>query len=530
MKVRRHPLLVGLLAAAIPLGACSNPGANAKSDNLETVTVAVNGIPAGLTASKWGGSASHVVLTGLGSQLLAYNLGATPKEACENPAYSVKGRLADSVEFNAAGTAVIFKLKDLTSQWGNKLSAEDVKWSFETGMVRDSVMKGALKSAGFNTANLVTIIDSKTVQLNLASKYSFSITALQQNLFDVYDSTEAKKHITSTDLIADDWLSNNLADYSGWKLENFTPGSSLVLAADPQWGGERGPVKKLVVNAVPNVATRAQLMTSGEAQIANGFSYDQYPEFAKDAKLRVQDCASLGRDTMMLNTTAKELKDAKVRQALSMAIDRKSLVEGAYTGFGKAATGTFPPLSGAASYNYDPDRAKKMLAEAGYPDGFNLTLSYGTSRPGPVAEKSAVLIKSQLAKVGIKVELHVIASATDLTTVLQEGRYQALLYAEPIVIADPAFYTYAFYVSDAPSNRTGWGDPEYDKLRIQLASTPSEKTQEREAIMKKMGTIVDTAAATLALVNVRNVNVVTTSVKGATPQTNGQIYFNDLGR
>lgn len=528
--MRKRPYIAGAVVAAVALAGCSNPESTSSGSKQETVTIAVNGLPDGLTASKWGGSASHVVLTGLGSQLMAYDLGATAEDACKDPSYDVKGRLAESAELNADGTAVVVKLRDLTSQWGNELSSEDVKWSFETGMKRDGIMEGSLKSAGFDTANLVSVVDEKTVELNLLHAYSFSVTGLQQNLFDVYDSTEAKKHATADDPIADDWLSNNLADYSGWKLESYTPGSSLVLTADPDWGGERGSVKKLVINAVPNTATRAQLVSSGEAQVANGFDYDQYEELAK-SDVRVNECAARSRDTMMFNTKSGPLKDKRVRQALSMAIDRQALVDGAYAGIGDPAEGTFPfSPGGAPAYQHDVEGAKALLAEAGYPDGFKLKLSYGTSRPGPVAEKSSVLIKSQLAEIGVDVELEVIASATNLTTVLQEGRYQALLYAEPIVIADPAFYTYAFYASDAPSNATGWGDPAYDKLRMDLAATPSDDTAERERIEAEMSAIVDDAAANLALVNLRNVNVISNDLSGGTPQTNGQVYFNDLGR
>ncbi|GAA3658196.1 ABC transporter substrate-binding protein [Nocardioides ginsengisoli] len=527
--MRKRPILAGAVVASLALAGCSNPESSASGNKQETVTIAVNGLPDGLTASKWGGSASHVVLTGLGSQLMAYDLGAAPDAACSDPSYGVKGRLAESAEFKPDGSAIVVKLRDLTSQWGNKLSSEDVKWSFETGMKRDGVMQGSLNAAGFDTANIATIVDDKTVELNLLHKYSFSITGLQQNLFDVYDSTEAKKHVTSDDPIADNWLSNHLADYSGWKLESYTPGSSLVLTADPKWGGERGSVKKLVINAVPNTATRAQLVSSGEAQVANGFNYDQYDQLAK-SDVRVNECNGLGRDTMMFNTRSGPLKDKRVRQALSMAIDRQALVDGAYAGLGEPAKGTFPFSTGAADYVHDVEGAKKLLAEAGYPKGFKLTLSYGTSRPGPVADKSSVLIKSQLAEIGVDVELQVISSATNLTTVLQEGRYQALLYAEPIVIADPAFYTYAFYVSDAPSNATGWGDPKYDQLRMDLAATPTEDTAKREQIEKEMSAIVDDAAANLALVDVKNVNVISNKLSGGTPQTNGQVYFNDLGR
>lgn len=533
--MRKSPFVAITAAALVVLAGCSNPGeatnpdgGPAKSD-LSTVTMAVNGVPDGLTASKWGGAASHIAFTGLGSQLFGYVLGDDPKAACENPDYNIKGRLAESWEFSDDGKSFTVKLADLTSQWGNKLSAEDVVWSFKTALSRDTIAKGSLASSGFDVEDIATVVDAKTVRFNLTDRRSFTDSALQQSLYNVYDSTEAKKHITAEDPIADQWLSNHLADYSGWKLDGFTPGTNLTLTADPNWGGERGSVKKIVINAVPNTATRAELVKAGKTNLANGFDYDQYADFS-GAGMELEKCQSQSRDTLMFNTTAGPLADKRVRQALSMAIDRDALAAGPYAGLATPATGTFPFSTGSSTYEYDVEAAKKLLADAGYADGFPLKLTYGTSRPGPVVDKTAALIRSQLAELGVEVELEVVANATNLTTVLQKGRYEALMYAEPVVIADPAFYTAAFYTSGAPSNSTGWGDAEYDDLRLELSRTPIDQVDERKRIQKDMSAIVDDAAAILSLVVPNNMMVVSEGLTNVKLSSNGQVYFNDLGR
>lgn len=534
MRRSRTALALAAFGMATALVGCANPAppTDSTTETATTLSMATNGIPDGLTTSKWDGTASHFVLSGLGSQLIAYDLGPTFDEACNKPTFDkVKGRLAESIDVNDDGTAVVIKLKDLTSQWGNKLSAEDVKWSFETGMVRDSgVFAGGLKKQGFDTENLVTIIDDKTVQLNLLERNSFSVSGLSHIQYVIYDSTEAKKHATAADPTADNWLRENLADYSGWKLTSFTPGSSLALEADPNWGGQRGNITSLVANAVPDTSTRAELITRGESQFGNGFNYSQYASFADNPNLKLEDCRSITRDTMMLNTTSETLKDKRVRQAISMAIDREGLVKGAYAGFADASVSAFPGLKAAKTYKHDPAAAKKLLADAGYPDGLTVTISYGTSRPGPVAEQSAILIKSQLAEVGIQAELNVVASGTELNTVLHEGRYEILLYAEPIVNSDPAFYADPFYVCEGTSNATGWCEPEYDGLLAEFKRTPPEDEKKRQAIFEEMGAIVADGAANLALVVVHNVNVSVKELTGGIMSTNSQVYFNDLSR
>lgn len=529
----RLRLLTGgaVLALATSLVACGAPAQQAAvNPSIDNVVVAVGALPDSLTPSPWGGSASHVVLSGLGSQLLEYKTGASDGKTCPAPSTELSSRLADSVKPSPDGTGVIVTLRKLTSQFGNTLSSEDVRWSFDIGMKRQPVMKGTLKSSGFNVDDLVKVIDDHTFQLNTTSLTSYTQESLQNNLFYIHDSVEAKKHVTAEDPTANAWLSKNLADYSGWKLEEFTPGASLTVTADPAWEGTRGTVKRVSVKAVQSTATRSQLVETGEVQVANGFEYDQYKSLEKATGVTVLNCASQTRDTMMINAKTGPLADPKVRQALSMAIDRDSLVKGAYSGYGKAAASVFPNVDDSPVYKFNKDAAKKLLAEAGYANGFPLTLSYSTTRPGPVAAKSAVLIQSMLKDVGIDVQLQNVASSTDFSTALIDGRYQAVLYSEPIVIADPAFYSYAFYATGAPSNSTGWSNPEFDKARTELAATPSSDTAKRTTILNKMATLVDNGAAILSLVETRGMLVAKSGLSGAVPLTNGQIYFNALGR
>ncbi|MET3176299.1 UNVERIFIED_ORG: peptide/nickel transport system substrate-binding protein [Arthrobacter sp. UYCu721] len=531
--MKRLRLLTGgaAVALATSLVACggSTPPA-AVNPSMESVVGAVGALPDSLTPSPWGGSASHVVLSGLGSQLLEYKTGASDGKTCPAPSTELSSRLAESAKPSPDGTGVIVTLRKLTSQFGHTLSAEDVRWSFDIGMKRQPVMKGTLKSSGFNVDDLVKVIDDHTFQLNTTSLTSYTQESLQNNLFYIHDSTEAKKHVTPDDPTANAWLSKNLADYSGWKLEEFTPGASLTVTADPAWEGTRGTVKRVAVKAVQSTATRSQLVETGEVQVANGFEFDQYKSLEKSPGVTVLNCASQTRDTMMINTKTGPLADPKVRQALSMAIDRDALVKGAYAGYGKPAGSIFPNVADSPIYKFSKDAAKKLLADAGYANGFPLTLSYSTTRPGPVAAKSAVLIQSMLKDVGIDVQLQNVASSTDFSTALIDGRYQAVLYSEPIVIADPAFYSYAFYATGAPSNSTGWSNPEFDKARSELAATPSSETDKRSTILNKMASLVDDGSAILSLVETRGMLVAKTGLTGAVPLTNGQIYFNALGR
>jgi len=157
-----------------------------------------------------------------------------------------------------------------------------------------------------------------------------------------------------------------------------------------------------------------------------------------------------------------------------------------------------------------------------------MELSYSVTRPGPVAERSAVLIQSMLKDVGIRVALKNIASTTDFSTAVIDGRYQAILYSEPIVINDPAFYSYAFYAGGAPSNSTGWADPRFDEARLKMADVKTSEA-DRKTLLQDAADYIDEGSPILALVQTKNMLARQKGLTGANPLTNNQIYFAALG-
>jgi peptide/nickel transport system substrate-binding protein len=377
----------------------------------------------------------------------------------------------------------------------------------------------------------VTVVDDRTVELNVTAPTSYLLELLLNNVYQIYDSTEAKKHATKKDPYANDWLNKNIADYSGWQLESWTPGSDLILKANPDWGGERGNVTRLIVRNVPQSSTREQLISTGEAGVATGLEYDQYKNLADAPGVRVVQCAGYTRDTLILNTKAEPFDDPRVRQAVSLAIDRETLAAAAYSGFAKPSVTAFPSSVGfdapANSYTFDPERAKQLLAEAGATDA-SVTLTFSPTRPGIVVRKSAVLIQSMLSDVGIKVKLREIASPTDFYTVYSKSQYQGILYSDPPPLTDPAFYGRVWFHSEAPNNTSGFASAEYDQTLAELKATPLSETDKRKQIIARMAEITNDANAMLALVEPDNLAAARDEVDEFVPTPNGYIRFTDL--
>jgi peptide/nickel transport system substrate-binding protein len=520
-------------AAVIGLAGCgTSQAAPPTGDSAvpQTAVMVVPSLPDNLTIFPYGGNASQTILTGLGSQLAVYDV------ACDNPVPgAVAGKLAESIKLSDDLKSIEVKLRPLKSQAGNTLSTDDVMWSFtEYGFVIQPVLKSSFARSGYDVDNLITKIDDRTFTFNLKSFQSSALDALQNPLGYIYDSIEAKSHATPDDPVAQKWLFTNLADYSGWKLDSFTPGESLTVTADKSWGGPDRAVTKVAVQSVPDDTTRQQLLETGEAQVAVGFQPSQFRALSKKPGVDTLECASLNMDNLMFSAREAPLNDVRVRTALSMAINRAEIAKGAYSDYATPAVSSFNKAFGFGeygdAYKYDPVKAKKLLAEAGYPDGFDLTLTYGPSRPGPVTAKSSVLVQSMLAEVGVKVKLELITSPTQLTDVMyQTHLYQTALYGEPIAMADPAWLTYVKFGESPNNSGTFWTSPAVLDLLSKVSATPASEKETRDAMFRKIAEIGDTEVPLIELVETPYV-IATHGMRSGTPMPNGQLAWSSFGK
>lgn len=526
-------LMAASLVAVVGLSGCgANPADSSTGDDdvPSTAVMVLPSLPENLTIFPYGGNASQAVLTGLGSQLAQYEV------VCENPVPGkVGGKLAESITLSDDLKSIEVKLRPLKSQAGNTLSTDDVIWSFtEYGFVIQPVLKSSFARSGYDVDNLITKIDDSTFTFNLKSFQSSALDALQNPLAYIYDSTEAMSHATADDPVAQKWLFNNLADYSGWKLDSFSPGESLTVSADPDWGGGDRAVTKVAVQSVPDDTTRQQLLETGEAQVAIGFQPSQFRALSEKDGIDILSCASLNMDNLMFSTREAPLDDVRVRTALSMAINREELAAGAYSDYATPAVSSFNEAFGFGeygdAYTFDPEAAKKLLAEAGYAEGFELTLTYSPTRPGPVTSKSSVLIQSMLAEIGVDVKLEVITSPTQMTEVMyQTHLYQTALYGEPVAMADPAWLAYVKFGESPNNSGTFWTSPELLDLLAEASSTPAEDKETRDALFRKITEIGDTEVPLIELVETPYV-IATNGMTTGIPMPNGQLAWSSFGK
>lgn len=153
--------------------------------------------------------------------------------------------------------------------------------------------------------------------------------------------------------------------------------------------------------------TRAAMLQTGEAQFAFPIPYEQAAVLQKNDKLDLVTTPSIMQRYISMNVTQKPFDNPKVREAINYAINRDALVKVAFAGFATPATGVVPPAIAFAepfkAWPYDPAKARELLKEAGYPNGFETTL--WSSHNHSTAQKVLQFTQQQLAQVGVKVKL-----------------------------------------------------------------------------------------------------------------------------
>jgi peptide/nickel transport system substrate-binding protein len=502
----------------------------ARADDV-TFVYAVPAVAQNLDPGMWEGDPGRWTKWEQGSSLATYDFSKVEGDGCQDLASiaDVKLDLAESFELSPDKTYYTVKLKQAKSPAGNPLTAQDVAWSFE----RHKALSGVSRNMYFTQAkyapeNTIEVIDDRTFKLHVVTPTSMDlpIHTIAAFTMEVYDSVEAKKHATADDPWAKGWLASNTANYGPWVAESFDPGHEVVYVPNPNYTGERGNIDRLVIRGIPESSTRLQLLQAGEIDFAARLTFDEYASLEGSPDVVVKHCLSPNRDTLMMQLADPHFADPRVRRAVSYAIDRQALVDSAYHGFATPSKTALPVGYGAPgsdeTFRYDPELAKKLLAEAGYPDGFEATMMIHSSRPGPHAEQVAVALQAQLQQVGLNWQIDVASSAADFATRYQERRYQAVLNLDPPGIADPLYTHVNYNASKAAQNTHGYSNPEYDALVEELAKV-LELGPERDAILAKIDKVVMDTMPMVYLVDRQYIHAFRSNVKGFVNAPHGEL-------
>lgn len=182
-------------------------------------------------------------------------------------------------------------------------------------------------------------------------------------------------------------------------------------AFDKYWMGP-ADIDKLVFSITPDASVRYAKLRAGECHLMPYPNPADLDQMRKDPNINLMEKEGLNVGYLAFNVTKKEFKDVKVRQALSMAINKQAIIDAVFQGAGKIAKNPIPPTiwsynDAVKDYSYDVAAAKKLLAKAGYPNGFETDVwAMPVQRPyNPNARRMAEIIQADWAKVGVKAKI-----------------------------------------------------------------------------------------------------------------------------
>jgi peptide/nickel transport system substrate-binding protein len=305
-----------------------------------------------------------------------------------------------------------FLRKNATFHDGKPVTAKDVKWSFDRAVAAGGFPAVQMAASSFDNPAKFSVVDDHTFRITLDKPNKLVMPNLVVPVPVIVNAELAKQHATAADPWAFEWVQRNDAGGGAYKIESWTPGQQTVFLRFDAW--KSGPVPKLrkvIYRQIASAGTRRALIEKGDVDISVGLPPKDYADLAKIGKVKVIG-VPVQNDLIFvdMNTKIKPFDNPKVREAISYAIPYKEIMATALYGRGVAMSGGDPSKPYAPTWpvpiNHGTDlaKAKALLTEAGFPDGFKTTLSYDLSE-ATVREPTAILIQESLKKIGVELTL-----------------------------------------------------------------------------------------------------------------------------
>ncbi|MCX8957329.1 glutathione ABC transporter substrate-binding protein GsiB [Erwinia psidii] len=303
--------------------------------------------------------------------------------------------LAESYDVSKDGLIWTIRLKSgVKFQDGTDFNAEAVKVNLDRASNPDNHLK---RYNLFKSIATTEVVDPSTVKITLKQPFSAFVNTLASPAAAMISPTALKKYgkeigfhpVGTGPYVLDTW---NQTDFV--RVKKF----------DGYWKKGYPKLDTLTWRPVVDNNTRAAMLQTGEANLAFPVPYEQAGLLEKNSKLDLVVSPSIMQRYLSINVTQKPFDNVKVREALNYAINRQALAKVAFAGFATPANGVVPP---AITYSqrypvaqYNPAKARELLKEAGYPNGFTTTL--WSSHNHSTAQKVLQFTQQQLAQVGIK--------------------------------------------------------------------------------------------------------------------------------
>ncbi len=429
--------------------------------------------------------------------------------------------LAESWEIAEDGLTYTFRLREgVTFHDGAPLNAEAVKKSLdrfiEIGQTTAYLFKGVLDE--------IVVDDEMTVSFKLTQPFTPFLSLIASHAGPLIISPTALDEQAGNDL-AQSYLFDHAAGTGPYKLESWDPGQqtlSLVRNEDYWRGWEGNHIDRVVFRYVVETSTRKLMLEQGEVDIALGLNPDEIQSLEGVPGIRIDVAPTMRIFDVNMNNQDGPLSDVRVRQAISYAMDYDGIREFVFNGKLDPLCGPLPSNDPNAMpceefpYTLDMDKARELLAEAGYPDG-GFELEAIVMEGDFAFRRTAEILQAQLAELNITVNL------TELAWAAMWERISALeTTADLVPLRNYPDYADSFAMLGSMFSSSAWGangyniayysNPEFDRLAEEVNLTTDEAA--RAEMFEQMVKLVVDEAATIYVGTYVNQVAMRDNVKG----------------
>lgn len=388
--------------------------------------------------------------------------------------------LAEKWIISEDGKEVTFTLrKDVKFHNGDLMTAEDVAFSLNRSIASPFTSKitGVMEKA--------EVVDDNTVKLTLKEAYSAIIGCLSSA-----NAAIVSKRAVEED---EDKFARNPVGTGPYKFVSWSNGEKIVLESFPEYFRGEAPIKNLTFRIITDPSTAVVALEKGETDVM-----DTPPKTARQSLIDNPDLEYYESDQacyylISFNNEKGIFSDKRLREAVSYAVDRESIVIGALEGVGTTVEAAMVPLvdeypQDFKANEFNIEKAKELMNEAGYPDGFTVKMKTIDS---PTYIKPTEMIQAQLSEIGITVEIEIMERGSWFAEVLTDNNYEITFWAIPITVMDPDFADYSAFHSSMINGSGNFSRVNIPELDVLLErGRASQSKEERKEIYAEVAEII----------------------------------------
>jgi peptide/nickel transport system substrate-binding protein len=303
-------------------------------------------------------------------------------------------------DMNIGDMSVTFKLKkNAKFQDGTQVTAKDVKWSLDRSVSVGGFPTFQMSAGSLTKPEQFVVVDDNTVRVDFLKKDRLTVPDLAVIVPCVINSELVKKNATEKDPWGLEYTKQQTAGSGAYKVTKWTAGTEVVMERNDAWvGGPMPKIKRVIWRMVPQAGNRRALLERGDADISYELPNKDFQELKAAGKLDIVSLPfSNGIQYLGMNVTKPPFDNPKVRQAVAYAVPYQKIMDAVLFGLANPMFGapadkpTEVAWPQATKYFTDMAKAKALMTEAGYADGFETTISFdlnfamraGAGKPRP---------------------------------------------------------------------------------------------------------------------------------------------------